>query len=135
METPIINLNKLIVMRKFTITCILIIAVLFSCITLNAQDRCNTRLDIDWIQNNDPSLYQRIQDLENLTSAYANSQNLNNSRLINSNGLIIIPVVVHVLYNTSSQNISDAQLVAQNDGSNRQEGSCKSATFQDVQDL
>lgn len=87
--------------------------VLFVSLRLNAQGQCGTRLDLSWIQNNDPALYQRIQDLENQTNAYANSQNLNSSRLINSNGLIIIPVVVHVLYNTISQNISDAQIQSQ----------------------
>jgi hypothetical protein len=35
--------------------------------------------------------------------------------LINSNGSIIIPVVVHVIYNTSAQNISDDQINSQID--------------------
>jgi len=52
----------------------------------------------------DPSLAQRMQEIENFTASPA-------AKLIN--GVITIPVVVNVIYNTTSQNISLAQIQSQ----------------------
>ena len=60
----------------------------------------------------DPSLAQRMEDIEHFTRAYA--QYPANSRLI-AGGVIEIPVVVNVLYKTSAQNISQAQIQSQID--------------------
>jgi hypothetical protein len=61
---------------------------------------------------NDPNLANRMQEIENLT-ANAISQ----GRLVN--GKIEIPVVVNVLYKTSSENISTAQIQSQIDVLNK----------------
>ena len=59
----------------------------------------------------DPSLRQRMQDIETFTSkAIANKQTWRNAA-----GEMVVPVIVHVLYNTSQQNISDAQIQSQID--------------------
>ena len=57
----------------------------------------------------DPSMQQRMNDLEDLTQRYI--QNNGYSR----NQTRTIPVYVHVLYKTSQENISDAQIQSQLD--------------------
>ena len=57
--------------------------------------------------NKDPQLQQRMQGIENHTQLYELSGGNNRSTAIT------IPVVVHVVYNSASQNISDAQIQSQ----------------------
>jgi len=57
----------------------------------------------------DPSLATRMKNIENFTRQAIQSGAVN--RLVGDT--IEIPVVVHVLYNTASQNISDAQVQSQ----------------------
>lgn len=59
-----------------------------------------------------PGLEKRMNDIENFTKAY--EQHPSNSRLI-AGGIIEIPVVVNVLYNSSAQNISLSQVQSQID--------------------
>jgi len=73
----------------------------------NMQRYCGSQLDFSEMQKTDPKRYQNFMDFEDQL------QNLIvNSRSIPS-GVITIPVVVHVVYNTSTQNISDAQINSQ----------------------
>jgi hypothetical protein len=58
----------------------------------------------------DPTLRQRMEEIEGFTRRAQESGAL--SRL-SAKGAIQIPVVVHVLYNTDQQNISDAQVQSQ----------------------
>lgn len=58
----------------------------------------------------DPSLQSRI-DAINLTAV----QRMTSSNLRTSGAAITIPVVVHVVYNTAAENISDAQIQSQID--------------------
>jgi len=55
----------------------------------------------------DPSLQKRMDDIERFTEEFVSQR-----RLL-STGVIEIPVVVNVLYKTSAQNISDAQIQSQ----------------------
>lgn len=57
----------------------------------------------------DPSLAARMNAIESFTENYLRNPTAN--RLVN--GVIEIPVVVNVLYKTSAQNISDAQIASQ----------------------
>ena len=57
----------------------------------------------------DPSLARKMNLIEDFTARYA--QNPSQFRLVN--GVIEIPVVVNVLYNTAAQNISAAQIASQ----------------------
>ncbi|MBK9732047.1 MAG: fibronectin type III domain-containing protein [Chitinophagaceae bacterium] len=68
---------------------------------------CGTMDHLNWLQQQDPNLAQRMHDIENATQTYIAS-NGGETRTV-----ITIPVVVHVLYNTTAQNISDAQVQAQ----------------------
>ena len=65
---------------------------------------CGSQLDLLEMQRTDPKQYQRFMDYEDLLQ-----NQLLNSRAIPT-GTITIPVVVHVVYNTSSQNISDTRI-------------------------
>ncbi|RPD49698.1 T9SS C-terminal target domain-containing protein [Hymenobacter sediminis] len=56
----------------------------------------------------DPALAQRISAIEGQTQQFVSK-----SAAKRTTAVITIPVVVHVLYNTSAQNISDAQIQSQ----------------------
>ncbi len=58
----------------------------------------------------DPTLASRMEAIEQFTARY--QQNPSAYRLL-ANGTIEIPVVVNVVYRTSAQNISDAQIASQ----------------------
>ena len=73
--------------------------------------QCGTQEVLERLMREDPTLAQRMNDIENVTSRFANDPSAMN-RLI-AGGLIEIPVVVNVLYKTSAQNISDAQINSQ----------------------
>ena len=54
----------------------------------------------------DPAQAQRMAAIETQTRQLLANPALNRTTA----GIVIIPVVVHVLYNTAAQNISDAQM-------------------------
>ena len=56
--------------------------------------------------SNDPYLHQRMEAIEHHTADYAQTP-------IQQRVNVTIPVVVHVLYNNATQNISDAQILSQ----------------------
>jgi hypothetical protein len=59
----------------------------------------------------DPGLEQRMNDIENQTAAYVAQQQVKGANRMNM--VVTIPVVFHIVWNTSAQNISDAQCLAQ----------------------
>ncbi len=95
------------------ITQFLIFGFLFVSMASLAQERnCAAMDDLDRRLQEDPRLELRMQQIENYTQQKI--QELNNNREINGD-IITIPVVVHVLYNNSTTNISDAQIQSQID--------------------
>jgi len=77
----------------------------------NAQRVCGTMDHHQMLMNQDPSYAQRIEQIEEHTR-----------QIINNGGervVVNIPVVFHVVYKTSAQNISDALLQAQLDQLNQ----------------
>ncbi|HPH81126.1 MAG TPA: M43 family zinc metalloprotease [Flavobacteriales bacterium] len=77
----------------------------------NAQRVCGTMDHYQMLMNQDPSYAQRIEQIEEHTR-----------QIINNGGervVVNIPVVFHVVYKTSAQNISDALLQAQLDQLNQ----------------
>ncbi len=120
----ILKKNKIKIMKKLILTnfCVLLIVSFFaSChkedVTSkinppqNIQRKCGS-MDVLALQlKEDPNLAVRMQEIENFTSR-AISQHLTD-RLVN--GVVEIPVVVNVLYRTSSENISDSQIQSQID--------------------
>ncbi|MCW5907557.1 MAG: T9SS type A sorting domain-containing protein [Chitinophagales bacterium] len=84
--------------------------MLFAAATLNAQQnyhRCSTMEYLEEQLKADPTLAARMQEIEQHTQHFI-QQNEDASRAV-----VTIPVVVHVVYNTAAQNISDAQINAQ----------------------
>ena len=71
---------------------------------------CGTMDNLHQLEQQDPSLRERMQHIERETQQWINSQKgaANRSAVV-----ITIPVVVHVVYNTTAQNISDAQINSQ----------------------
>ena len=92
---------------------LLVIVVLLNVFFANAQQRnCGTMQHLDEIRQRDPGVDNRM-DVENLDIKHWISNNTSSSKSMPN--LITIPVVVHVIYKNSSQNISDAQIFSQID--------------------
>ncbi|RAJ17961.1 immunoglobulin-like domain-containing protein [Olleya aquimaris] len=74
------------------------------------QDRnCSTMQNLEYRQQLDPTLQQRMDQIEAYTQQrIAEAQN---ARIDGS--IITIPVVVHVIYSNSNENISEAQILSQ----------------------
>lgn len=77
-----------------------------------AQNRtCGTMAHQDAIEQTDPTIIKSRKLVEDKYQEYiSNPLNLVNGRLV-----VTIPVVVHVVYNTTTQNISQAQIQSQID--------------------
>jgi len=72
---------------------------------------CSTMHVHDRLSKEDPSYIENLKHVEEHTSQYV----LNPTTSNKTNAVITIPVVVHVVYNTTTQNISDAQIQSQID--------------------
>jgi hypothetical protein len=111
------NYKKLKIMNK---TNLLFLLLLICSQALFGQSlKCRSDIDLALMQIQDPARYQRFMNLETFTSNQIAFQNSTNQRLINLNGIIVIPVVVHVLHCGENigvgRNISDAQIQSQID--------------------
>src|SRR4051812_35109709 len=72
-------------------------------------NKCGTMEHMEYMMSQDPGLRQRmVQDEELLQQ-----QMQHDAVSRNSNAVYTIPVVVHVVYRTPTQNISDAQILSQ----------------------
>lgn len=78
----------------------------------SGQRTCATMDNLQQLKAEDPGLEARMQQIEAQTAAYIQAQKYNQNT---TNAIITIPVVFHVVYNTSAQNISDAKIQAQID--------------------
>ena len=72
-----------------------------------AQRVCGTTEYQMMLEQEDPSIIQRRDEIEQFTRDYL----MNNTQ--GDRALVTIPVVVHVVYNTTAENISDAQIQSQ----------------------
>jgi hypothetical protein len=73
-----------------------------------AQRNCHTMENLNLLLQEDEHYLERLEKLEQFTQHAILSGKVNQNKAV-----ITIPVVVHVVYNTSSQNISDAQIQSQ----------------------
>jgi len=73
-----------------------------------AQRSCHSMEVLNQNKQHDHQLEQRMLQIERVTENYI--RNGANQRVT---GVVTIPVVVHVIYNTTQQNISDAQILSQ----------------------
>ena len=84
---------------------VLIAAVLFTLMSgnLQAQRNCGTMEYLETQLQQDLGLQLRMENIERFTEEYTRTE-------VNGRTVITIPVVVHVVYNTTSQNVSDAMI-------------------------
>jgi hypothetical protein len=74
---------------------------------INAQEPCGTMEVLKQQLKNDPGMQKRMDERDKQINMYTS-----NPQLLNDD-LVIIPVVVHVIYHTAAENISDAQIESQ----------------------
>ena len=96
--------------------------LLFSIISLiismsvYAQEKCGSGIDMEQIQKSDPKRYERIIGFNKFVEQTINNSN---ERVIDPNGTIIIPVVFHILYDGNEPplflNPTDARVKSQID--------------------
>ncbi|MFD2542836.1 immunoglobulin-like domain-containing protein [Lacinutrix gracilariae] len=93
-----------------TVICFLMVGSLFA-----QYQRCGAMENLDYRKQLDPQLEQRMAEIESFTQARTQEilNNANSSRI--DGDIITIPVVVHVLYRNSTENISEAQIQSQLD--------------------
>jgi len=87
---------------------IFILILIISTITVNAQERCGTLAITKYYEAKYPE-YKIARDQVNLQTERWTKNNTKNKTII------IIPVVVHVVWSTNTQNISDTQIQSQID--------------------
>lgn len=85
--------------------------------SVNVPDKrtCGTVEYMETLYKMDPAYKQRMIELEKYAESYAKQH----GQKRDMSGLITIPVVVHVVWNTTAQNISDDQILSQIDVMNK----------------
>lgn len=73
-----------------------------------AQRNCHTMDNHERLLQEDAHYFERLEKIEQFTNYAISSGKVNQNKAV-----ITIPVVVHVVYNTSAQNVSDAQIQSQ----------------------
>ena len=97
-------------MKKSVILIALIFFILFIG-QLSAQKRiCGTMDYLEFLKSQDPMLEQKMQNNENILQQMILNQSENSI-----SNIITIPVVFHVVYNNTNENISDLQIQSQID--------------------
>lgn len=79
-----------------------------SMVFAQSHRNCGTMPHLHEMEQNDPGLTARMQQVERETEQWITQQSANKGAAV-----VTIPVVVHVVYNTTAQNISDAQILSQ----------------------
>lgn len=87
---------------------LLSVLALSGMITAQAQRKCGSMEHLHMMIQQDPTVQEAREDIERFTENFIAGGGAENARAV-----ITIPVVVHVLYNTAAQNISDAQIQSQ----------------------
>lgn len=98
-------------MRKNLLWAFILPIFLISSFQMSAQRNCGAMDHMHAEEQADPHVIQVREQIEAKTQAYIN--NLDESSRVN--GVITIPVVVHVVYRTNTENISAAQIQSQID--------------------
>src|SRR5690554_6067175 len=88
---------------------LLFLSFLFPLVTIYAQyQRCGTMEYLEALIQEDPTLPKRMERNEQLMQEYINQHQEGNGETIT-----VIPVVVHVIWNTAQQNIPDNMITSQ----------------------
>jgi hypothetical protein len=96
-------------MRRFIYYFVIAILVSLNSIYAQEMQRCATTEYMEMLQQQDPGLDQILENNELILQNYINS----NPELLSGQTVVVIPVVVHVIWNTSAQNIPDAMITSQ----------------------
>ncbi|HLY69715.1 MAG TPA: M43 family zinc metalloprotease [Puia sp.] len=102
-------------MSRILLSLIMSLAVLVA----NAQRICGFADYRQQIIHNTPGLADKITSIEAFTRRLQATRPQPSSNSVTASSVITIPVVVHVIYNSSIQNLSDAQVQSQIDVLNR----------------
>lgn len=97
---------------KKTITLMLLCFLAVSSVYAQQQRDCAAMDDLELRKQQDLTLELRMQEIEEYTQKKISE--LGENRIINGD-IITIPVVVHIIYTNSTNNISDAQILSQID--------------------
>lgn len=98
-------------MKIKTFTLITCLSVIGSAMFAQTPQRnCGTMQHLSYLKTQDAGIEDRMNLIEQQTAEFEQ-----NSATMKTAAVVNIPVVVHVLYNTTSQNISDAQIKSQID--------------------
>lgn len=107
-------------MKKILTHYLLVGVMLWSSLTSLAGNgfiRCSSTEVLQRQLNADPGLQQRMDAIEKFTNDYVTKNATHrNSSGANANvatATVTIPVVFHVIYNTTAQNVSDAMIQSQ----------------------
>ena len=93
---------------------ILILILIATTVSINAQERCGTEAITKHMTEIYPKYKTAKKEVNTQTERWIKNHPNNSEKII-----ITIPVVVHVVWNTNTQNISDAQIQSQIDVLNR----------------
>ncbi|WP_273446089.1 M43 family zinc metalloprotease [Neolewinella agarilytica] len=83
-----------------------LLALLLGTTTIDAQRTCHSMEHLEQEMRNNPDRGVQLQKIEAFTRDFERVKELNG-------GVLTIPVIVHVVWNTNAQNISDAQINSQ----------------------
>jgi hypothetical protein len=95
-------------MRKIQLTMLMAIIMLSGGVQAQTVRNCGTMPHLHDMEQRDPATAQRMQSIERETRNWISANGSNKVAAV-----VTIPVVIHVVYNTASQNISDAQVNSQ----------------------
>lgn len=104
--------------KNYLVNGMAILALAGGMMTSQAQTlrRCATMENLARLKQLDPDLEARMQDVEKQTQEVINNMATGKGGFSSVTATVYqIPVVVHVLYNTTAQNITDAQIQSQID--------------------
>ncbi len=89
---------------------LLVILSLTFVANVQSQRTCGSMEHLEMQELQNPGVIDQMNQIETFTREYQNRPDANRN-----GGVITIPVVVHVVYRTNSENISDAQVLSQID--------------------
>lgn len=99
-------------MRKKTFTFLTLFSLISGVIMSQTAERnCGTMQHLNYLKTQDAGLEDRMNLIEQQTALWEQKS----ATMKTAATVVNIPVVVHVLYNTTSQNITDAQIKSQID--------------------
>ncbi|WP_299619254.1 GEVED domain-containing protein [uncultured Tenacibaculum sp.] len=96
-------------MKKITFLFLLVAGTIFS----QQRRNCHSMENLEYRQSNDPQLQHRMQQIESFTQNKLRQLSGLQGRI--DGDIITIPVVVHIIYSNSQENISTAQIQSQID--------------------